>query len=63
MAKPQAGSLKQTRKSQEPVSYLVRPVWLIYRTEFIGMFATDAEFTEMAAEWQVERERDEDDQA
>ncbi|GAB4339339.1 MAG: hypothetical protein OHK0047_30110 [Leptolyngbyaceae cyanobacterium] len=32
-------------------------------TEFIGMFADDAEFAEMAAEWQVEREQDEDDQA
>jgi hypothetical protein len=30
-------------------------------TEFIGMFEGDAEFAEMAAEWQAEREQDADD--
>jgi hypothetical protein len=30
-------------------------------TEFIGMFEGDAEFAEMAAQWQAERDQDADD--
>jgi hypothetical protein len=32
-------------------------------TEFIGMFERDAEFAEIAAQWQAEREQDADDLA
>lgn len=36
-------------------------VWENPWTEFIGMFEGDAEFSEMAAQWQAEREQDADD--